>query len=260
MSTDLTPFDFDGQAVRVVTIDGEPWFILADLIRVLGMGSKPAQVAARLDADGVRQTDPIPDALGRAQSPLIVNEPNMWLVILRSDSPNAEPVRRWVTHDVLPTIRKTGTYGQAPQLTGPALMAAALIEAQAILAAKDEQLAIAAPKAEYVDLFVADGDLIKFRTVAARLDIGENELRNLLLAHGWIYVESFSRWSDTKQAKETVRRYSAYGHKKPYFTPAIVHDAPRFKGEAMHTLKITPMGARAIAQTLPRWQAGEDAA
>lgn len=257
--TDLTPFTFDGQAVRaVVGPNGEPLFVLADVCAVLGIAN-PSNVASRLDADDLRTVEVV-DGLGRRQpNTRAVTESGVIDVTLDSRKPDARRFRRWLTHDVVPQIMQTGSYG-TPALTGPALVAAALIEAQVILAAKDEQLAIAAPKAEYVDLFVADGDLIKFRTVAARLDIGENELRNLLLAHGWIYVETFSRWSDTKQAKETVRRYSAYGHKKAHFTPVIVHDAPRFKGEAMHTLKVTPMGAHAIAQILPRWQAGEDAA
>lgn len=254
---DLTPFDFDGLAVRVVTIDGEPWFVLADLARVLDIADTQ-RLNSRLD-DGVRQTHPISDRLGRIQNATVVSEAGMYEVVIRSDKPDAVRFRRWITSDVLPAIRKTGAYG-TPALTGPALMAAALIEAQATLAAKDAQLAIAAPKAQYVDLFVADGDLLTVRTVAARLDIGEHELRNLLILHAWIYYDTFTRWSETKQVKEIVRRYSAYAHKKPYFTPVLVHDAPRFKGEAMHTLKVTPMGARAIAQILPRWQVGEDAA
>lgn len=107
---DLIPFDFDGQAVRVVTIDGEPWFVLADLCRALGLTRGPSQVASRLD-EGVRQTYPLPTA-GGTQHTTVVSEPGMWDVVLRSDAPNARPVQRWVTTEVLPSIRRTGSYGR----------------------------------------------------------------------------------------------------------------------------------------------------
>lgn len=67
-------------------------------------------VAQRLDEDEVSLADLI-DALGRTQKTTIINEPGLYAVILRSDKPEAKAFKRWVTHDVLPTIRRTGTYG-----------------------------------------------------------------------------------------------------------------------------------------------------
>lgn len=247
--SDLTAFDFDGQAVRVVTVDGEPWFVLADLIRVLGMSSKPAQVAARLDADGVRQTDPIPDALGRAQSPLIVNEPNVWLVILRSDSPNAEPVRRWVTRDVLPTIRKTGSYG-APRLTGPALMAAALLEAQATLAAKDEQLAIAAPKAEAFDAFLSTAGDLSVNEAAKILSrdhgilTGEKRLRDWMQANGWIYRNDANEpRAYQRRIDQGVLAERARWHHHPETGERVI-DTPQ--------VRVTAKGIQSLAKALTK--------
>lgn len=126
---------------------------------------------------------------------------------------------------------------------------AAEVEARAELEAK---VVADAPKVGYVDTYVADGDLLRFRAVAARLGIAESDLRNLLIEHHWIYVETTTRWSNSQGKKVSVYRYSAYADFKRYFTPVQRHEAPRFKGEAMHTLKITPLGADAIARLVKR--------
>ncbi|PEH74598.1 hypothetical protein CRM89_29480 [Nocardia sp. FDAARGOS_372] len=118
-----------------------------------------------------------------------------------------------------------------------------------------EKVAEDAPKVHYVELYVADSDLLKFRTVAAANDVGEDWLRDLLLEKNWIYVETERRWSNTKGCMEIRRRYSAYSHKRQYFRPVEVHEAPRFKGEVMHTLKITPAGAEAVARLIERERA-----
>lgn len=118
----IVPFDFNDQPVRVVTIDGEPWFVLGDIARVLDI-SDVQRLNSRLD-DDVRQTHPIVDTLGRTQQTTIVNESGMYEVVLRSDKPDAKKFRRWITGTVLPTIRKTGSY-QTPrhELTGEQLRA-----------------------------------------------------------------------------------------------------------------------------------------
>jgi len=118
-----------------------------------------------------------------------------------------------------------------------------------------DKIAEDAPKVNYVELYVAESDLLKLRVVAANNDVGEEWLRDLLLARGWIYVETESRWSERKQCKEIRRRYSAYAHKRQYFRPVEVHEAPRFKGEVMHTLKVTPAGAEAIARLISKERA-----
>lgn len=145
---------------------------------------------------------------------------------------------------------------QVQAIESPAdLMARALIAAQDTLAAKDaaisaqrREIAAAVPKVAYVDAFVADTDLLKLRAVASRLNVGEVALRGLLIAKKWIYKETSSRWSESKQAKVEVVRYSAYAEKKHLFQPVMNHEAPRFKGETMHTLKVTPAGVSAIAR------------
>lgn len=250
MSTDITPFNFDGQPVRVVTIDNEPWFVLNDLCLVLDINNS-RMVAARLDEGCVSQTD-VTDSLGRARQTTIVNEPGMYEVVIRSDKPEATTFRRWITSDVLPQIRKTGSYGTAPALTGPQLMAAALIEAQTTMTAQTERIAVLEPKADYVDTFVASEDLRILRHVANSINIPEGELRALLLETKWIYAQESTRWSDKRGEIVKTYRYSAHADKRDYFRHIPSHDAPRFRGEVMHTLKVTPQGALAVQRLVER--------
>jgi hypothetical protein len=106
---------------------------------------------------------------------------------------------------------------------------------------------------------VTDSDLLSVRTVASTLGVQEGWLRNELVNRRWIYAEQSSRWSNTKNQKVALTRYSEYADKKAYFQRVQNHDAPRFRGEVMHTLKVTAAGANAISRMLPRWQAGESA-
>lgn len=114
--------------------------------------------------------------------------------------------------------------------------------------ALEAKVAEDAPKVDYHDTFVADDDKMLFRTAASDLNMTEKALRELLVARGWIYKEETTRWSEKRQEKVKVTRWSEYSHKKPYFYRRLDHDAPRFRGEVMWTLKITPAGAAAIAR------------
>ena len=101
-------FNYNSVEVRTIQKDGEPWFVLRDVCNVLGLGT-PARVAERLDTDEVSQTH-ITDSMGRQQEMTIINESGLYNVILRSDKPEAKPFRKWVTSEVLPTIRRHGMY------------------------------------------------------------------------------------------------------------------------------------------------------
>ena len=120
----IIPFEYGGQQVRVIEIDGEPWFVLADLCRVLDL-EQVSRVRSRLD-DALTSSTPIIDSLGRTQQATIVSEPGMYEVVIRSDKPEAVAFRRWVTSEVLPSIRKTGSYGATPALTDDQIVAQAL--------------------------------------------------------------------------------------------------------------------------------------
>jgi len=110
--TEIQVFEYGNNPIRTVMRDGEPWWVLKDVCEVLGIVDHKV-TARRLDVDEVCQT-PLTDSMGRQQATTIISESGLYSVILRSDKPEAKPFRRWVTHEVLPAIRKTGAYSVSP--------------------------------------------------------------------------------------------------------------------------------------------------
>nr|DAK71478.1 MAG TPA: repressor domain protein [Caudoviricetes sp.] len=109
---EIQVFEYSNNPIRTVMRDGEPWWVLKDVCEVLGIVDHKV-TARRLDVDEVCQT-PLTDSMGRQQATTIISESGLYSVILRSDKPEAKPFRRWVTHEVLPAIRKTGSYSVSP--------------------------------------------------------------------------------------------------------------------------------------------------
>lgn len=171
-----------------------------------------------------------------------------------------ERFQAWVYRTVLPEIRKTGSFNAQPALQGPELLAAAVLESQRVIEQRDariyqleQKVTADAPKVGYIDTYVADEDLLSFSTVASTCNITEKALRELLIEKDWIYCQQDSRWSNTKGRKVERNRYSEKATKKRYFRRVENHEAPRFRGsEVMHTLKITPAGAEAIARLVAK--------
>lgn len=182
-------FEYQNNKVRTVDVDGEAWFVLKDVCDVLHMDtSKLKQVADRLDDDEKgRYSVPTP---GGEQATWIINESGLYHVILRSDKPEAAPFRRWVTNDVLPAIRKTGSYN-APQLTRSQLLATALIAAHEELEEKDKQIETMKPKALFADAVSASqksilvGELAKLLSQNG-INIGQNRLFDWLRRNGYL--------------------------------------------------------------------------
>ncbi|MGW5387141.1 phage antirepressor [Nocardia sp. NPDC003963] len=186
MSALLMPFTYADTTVRTVVIDGEPWFVLADLCQVLGL-TTPARVAERIDPAAVSQTHISSGGQQRAVS--IVSEPGMYEVVIRSDKPEAVAFRRWITSEVLPTIRKTGGAYIAPgsqaelDLTNPDTALDKLIEVAQVAKAErakrmelEAKVEADAPKVEAYEQFMeADGTYL-VGTVARMLGTSQNKL------------------------------------------------------------------------------------
>lgn len=100
-------WNYESSEVRTVQVNGEPWFVLSDVCKVLEI-SNSRNISSRLEPDEKGVT--LVDTLGGAQQMTIINESGLYTVILRSDKPQAKPFRKWVTSVVLPSIRKTGSY------------------------------------------------------------------------------------------------------------------------------------------------------
>jgi anti-repressor protein len=181
-------FEYQNSKVRTVDMDGEAWFVLKDVCGVLDIADHKV-VARRLDEDEVCQT-PLTDSMGRQQSTTIINESGLYHVILRSDKPEAAPFRRWVTNDVLPAIRKTGSYN-APQLTRSQLLATALIAAHEELEEKDKQIETMKPKALFADAVSASSQSILVGEMAKLLSqngiqMGQNRLFSWMRENGYL--------------------------------------------------------------------------
>lgn len=250
----LELFQYGNADVRVVLIDGEPWFVLADLCRVLGI-SDVSVVRRRLD-DALCLTHPIEDSMGRTQNATIVSEPGMYEVIIRSDSPTSKPVRRWITHEVLPAIRKTGAYGQAVP-TGTNLLALAVIEAQQMLEAQTHQIESLTPRAEAWDeLASADGDyeVADAAKILARagVETGRQRLFGQLESIGWIYRNTQNKWKARQSAVDSgylAEKPQSHHHPR---TGEIVLDAPQ--------VRVTIRGIERLRVRLGSLDTGERAA
>lgn len=186
-------FKYENNDVRTVEMNGEPWFVLKDVCGVLGLSNHKV-TAQRLDRDEVSQTY-LTDSIGRKQETTVINESGLYSVILRSDKPEAKPFRKWVTSEVLPSIRKNGGYiaGQE-QMTPEELMAKALLVANKTLAERDARISeltvqntIMQPKTEYFDELVDRNTLTNFRETAKELGISEKAFIRFLIDKKYIF-------------------------------------------------------------------------
>ena len=169
--------------VRAAVIDGEPWFVAADVCNVLDL-SNPTIAVSRLDEDERAKFN-----LGRQGDATIVNEPGLYTLVLGSRKPEAKAFKRWITHDVIPSIRKTGSYTMLPQDYISAL--------KALVASEEERLALQEknremlPKAEYYDAVRDTKSVMQVKELSAYLSsngvkIGRNRLFSLLRNDGYI--------------------------------------------------------------------------
>lgn len=113
----LIPFQFGASPIRVVEIDGEPWFVGKDVCGVLGYVNTTDAMSKH--CRGVAKRYPILDSLGRTQEARVLNEANVLRLIINSNMPAAEKFEAWVFEEVLPTIRRTGSYSVGPARLAP---------------------------------------------------------------------------------------------------------------------------------------------
>ena len=198
MSNELQTFIYNNNTVRTIEKNGEPWFVLKDVCEILGLGT-PARVVERLEKDEVSLTH-ITDSIGRKQETTVVNESGLYNVIIRSDKPEAKPFRKWITAEVLPTIRKTGAY-MTPETIEKVLMNPDTIISLATqlkeLQTKVEQ---DKPKVLFADAVAAShtsiliGDLAKLIRQNG-VEVGQNRLFQWLRDNGYLIKRKGSDWN-----------------------------------------------------------------
>jgi prophage antirepressor-like protein len=184
-------FVFQSNEIRAVILNGSPWWVATDVCGALGINDARKSVGY-LDEDE-RTTSPVTDSLGRTQQTFIINEPGLYSLILRSRKPEAKAFKRWITHEVIPAIRKTGGYGQRlalPSNRDLALMVIAEADRADLAEAKVKELEPAA--ASWQTLAAAEGDLAvadaaKILSRDGGVAVGRNRLFAFLLELRWAY-------------------------------------------------------------------------
>lgn len=215
--------------LRAIMKDGEPWFVAADVCKALEVGN-PSQALTRLDDDEKFTTIISNEGAASGISSLaFVNEPGLYTLVLGSRKREAKSFKRWVTHDVVPSIRKTGAY-MTPETIEKVLMNPDTIISLATqlkeLQTKVEQ---DKPKVQYFDTLVDRNLLTNFRDTAKELHVAPKAFINFLLEKGYIYRDNKSR----------LRPYQAHAEKGLF---EVKEFASEFNNKAGIQTLITPKG------------------
>lgn len=201
---DLQVFKYQDSEVRTIEMNGEPWFVLKDVCKVLRL-TDTGRTAERLDSDELTRTTLVSG--GQKREMICINESGLYNVILRSDKPEAKPFRKWVTSEVLPTIRKHGAYMTPETLQEAILNPDMMIQlCQQLKAEQDKNAALKAvnsrltvdnqimqPKADYFDELVDRNLNTGIRETAKMYGIGQKEFVAFLLDKKYLYRDKRGR-------------------------------------------------------------------
>lgn len=222
--------------VRTLNLNGEPWFVAVDVCSVLDL-SNPTIAVSRLDEDERAKFN-----LGRQGDATIVNEPGLYTLVLGSRKPEAKAFKRWITHEVLPNIRKHGVYitdeklklfAEHPELLDALMRSLYTAHAENLRHRAEHQTLL--PKADYYDAFMDADGCTNLRTTAKELNVPERWFARFLQQTGFLYR-------------------SPAGNLMPYAIPRNrglfrVRDYVRNGHSGAYTL-ITPMGKSLFRELL----------
>ena len=222
--------------VRTLNLNGEPWFVAVDVCSVLDL-SNPTIAVSRLDEDERAKFN-----LGRQGDATIVNEPGLYTLVLGSRKPEAKAFKRWITHEVLPNIRKHGVYitdeklklfAEHPELLDALMKSLYATHAENLRHRAERQTLL--PKADYYDAFMDADGCTNLRTTAKELNVPERWFARFLQQTGFLYR-------------------SPAGNLMPYTIPRNrglfrVRDYVRNGHSGAYTL-ITPMGKSLFRELL----------
>ena len=222
--------------VRTLNLNGEPWFVAVDVCSVLDL-SNPTIAVSRLDEDERAKFN-----LGRQGDATIVNEPGLYTLVLGSRKPEAKAFKRWITHEVLPNIRKHGVYitdeklklfAEHPELLDALMESLYAAHAENLRHRAERQTLL--PKADYYDAFMDADGCTNLRTTAKELNVPERWFARFLQQTGFLYR-------------------SPAGNLMPYAIPRNrglfrVRDYVRNGHSGAYTL-ITPMGKSLFRELL----------
>ena len=174
--------------VRTLNLNGEPWFVAVDVCSVLDL-SNPTIAVRRLDEDERAKFN-----LGRQGDATIVNEPGLYTLVLGSRKPEAKAFKRWITHEVIPAIRKHGVYitdeklklfAEHPELLDALMKSLYAAHAENLRHRAERQTLL--PKADYYDAFMDADGCTNLRTTAKELNVPERWFARFLQQTGFLY-------------------------------------------------------------------------
>ena len=206
MSNEIQQFDFKGAALRALTDEaGEPWFVAKDVCGILGTDTRDLHKI--LESDEITNVDSIHIAQNGGKAPLIISEPGLYRLVMKSRKPEAKEFQRWVTHEVLPSIRKHGAYMTQQTLDKALTSPDFLIQLATKLKEEQEKVKELEPKARFADAVAASdgtcliGELAKMLRQNG-LDISQNRLFARLREDGYLGKTGSNRNVPTQKAMD----------------------------------------------------------
>lgn len=247
MNNEIQRFDFRGASLRTLTDEaGEPWFVLKDCMSILDLGN-PTETVKMFDKDEFSTTEVI-DSIGRRQQTYIISEPGLYRLVMKSRKPEAKEFQRWVTHEVLPQIRRTGGYIPATDADDDMTILAKAVmigkrtmeQQQRKITEQQTRIVELEPKARFADAVAASDDTCLVGELAKMLlqngiPVGQNRLFRLLRAEGYLGKSGSNRNMPTQRAmelglfriKETTVTH-ADGHTTVSRTPKVTGKGQRY--------------------------------
>lgn len=240
-------------SIRTVEINNEPYFVGKDVAEVLGYERPTKAITDRVDEED-RDAVPIQDSIGRMQKTPIINESGLYSLILSSKLPKAKQFKRWVTSEILPSIRKHGMYATDELLANPDIAIAAftaikeerekakMLESE--IAVQKQQIAELKPKASYYDVVLNCKDLMSISEIAKDYGKSARWLNNLLhelkiqYKQGnkiWLLYQKHANKGYTNTKTQTYNGYDGEVHTKvhTYWTQKgrlFIYDLLKSKG------------------------------
>lgn len=192
--------------VRTVIIDDEPWFVGNDVARALGYSKANEAIRNNTNKEDTVLAG-VSDANNHVQQMVVLNESGLYDMIFESRLPKAREFRHWVTSDVIPTIRKTGSYGVQKQdsyaIADPVERAKRWIEEQEEKKALESKISELAPKAKLCDDILDAKLLVNFRDAAKEIGISQSQFTGWLKENGYVYSTSSGELRPMEQYMES---------------------------------------------------------
>ena len=211
---EIMTWNFENSTVRTVTVDGKPYFVGKDVAMVLGYSNPQKAIRDHIDGEDKTVNESF---TVNGTAAFLINESGLYSLILSSKLPKAKKFKRWVTSEVLPSIRKHGLYATEELLNNPDVMIAVLTELkterekaaelQTAIAVKNQQLAELQPKATYYDKVLNCPDLVTTTTIAKDYGWSAIKLNGFLHEHG-IQFKQGEIW-------HLYQQYAAQGYAAP---------------------------------------------